>query len=1169
MLGTGCLLAHPINIIVNPSFETDVVYTNSLDKLPDNWTYITNYPSTYQWSDSIALFGSRSLRVATPGNKGGVVQSAVSVKASTSYAFRCSFASPNFSRFNNPGCGYVVETNEFNTSGTRIKANSYFLRPTNDGWFTIGKSFITMPTTAKVSITFFSLPKAQTPPESTYTFIDGVQLIEGTDTTQFYSTYDGLPSPAPVNENLVRNCGFESIHNAISRPTDWGIITNYSSTYSISTTQVVGGNRSIACVENQGVAGVISDIIKATPNTAYSLTLHAKMTYNNGYVEIKCNRYNNKMSLLSSPYSNVVLKAGWQRCAYNFTTDAQTEYVQIVISQRTTADNLPDTVWFDNVQLQRGAYPSDFQLPTPVPAVGTLCGRFARYQLGQDTDMPLKKLNGETLNQSDVTTLYGSPDGYTVLDDGMDVCSKAYATLHNLPQPLQPKFQDLSSSWPNPTVTPGVLAVDPALGRFALFSGDSRTASFNTLQSFSWTGFGVPGIGDIKVQGNYAYVPSGEGDFQILDISDRSAPHIEGHLSADFNNFVEVSGNVAFLCSQGSLYLIDITNPAEPKFFNGTRSASKVWTPSLGGGVSEIKISGAIAYATVSGSRNAFYILDISNPANIDELSHVDCNDTLGAGELFINGSYAYVGYGKVVSGYDAFGNGAAIIAIGNPFQPTFQASYKGEPGATKYEIPYLIGNSGSNLIMATKARSSSPARFGEFIIVDASNPATPVRRGTLTFAGTYQLTLKRAVSNGQMAYVTDCVYDYTASSLNKNSTPSRLLSINITDPDAPAITAIDTQKVSRFMNVTLNGTDLFINDYNYGTRIFSIADSAHPVALGKTPTAGEGHVCYVNETGTRAYLSQTFGGTIHAFDISNPYAPLRLGHYWDGEWSEEYLSGKDDILYMSHSNYLSCVNMSDPAGFCKVMDFSSVTPAAYPRTFVYGKLLFVSFKKTGTTKKVLQMYDISNPSEPVLRSELTLIAATTTNTSPQIFVNNNYAYVMCGDENSLFVINYSNPLCPFIEGQLTDAAHLNIGNVSKRGKLLVTNTTAYIWTGTTDSRVFHIVDVTNPNVPVFVKTFENALLQGEGYQYYQVLRNTLITGNYADMITFDISNPQSPLFLGSAKQGGVLTAGTWTMGQYRSNGMLYYPSLNGLNILSIARESDALTGTVTTQSNL
>ena len=50
----------------------------------------------------------------------------------------------------------------------------------------------------------------------------------------------------------------------------------------------------------------------------------------------------------------------------------------------------------------------------------------------------------------------------------------------------------------------------------------------------------------------------------------------------------------------------------------------------------------------------------------------------------------------------------------------------------------------------------------------------------------------------------------------------------------------------SEYASMTLDGNNLYINDYNYGLRIFDIRDPARPILLGGVPTAAEGRWLYV-----------------------------------------------------------------------------------------------------------------------------------------------------------------------------------------------------------------------------------------------------------------------------------------------------------------------------------
>lgn len=77
----------------------------------------------------------------------------------------------------------------------------------------------------------------------------------------------------------------------------------------------------------------------------------------------------------------------------------------------------------------------------------------------------------------------------------------------------------------------------------------------------------VPGQAlKVKVVGNYAYIASREGGFNIVSIADPSAPVLVGsYNTTGYATTIDVSGNLAVVSSgSGGVYLFDVTDPHNP-----------------------------------------------------------------------------------------------------------------------------------------------------------------------------------------------------------------------------------------------------------------------------------------------------------------------------------------------------------------------------------------------------------------------------------------------------------------------------------------------------------------------------------------------------------------------------------------------------------------------------
>ncbi|MCL6591934.1 MAG: putative Ig domain-containing protein [Firmicutes bacterium] len=803
------------------------------------------------------------------------------------------------------------------------------------------------------------------------------------------------------------------------------------------------------------------------------------------------------------------------------------------------------------------------------------CGRFAKWIYGQDIDMMLVKPNGTMIQPDEVPQLYGKTEGFTLYENGVDICSQQYADVRGWASPLRPVYQDLAQNWPFPMVQSGTVAIDPLLGRFAFFTGNISEGSQLTLTGFAYTGFAVPGIGAVKVQGNYAYIAAGEGNFQIIDISDKSSPLVIGHFGIPGINYsLEVSGNIAYFPTwQGGIYTVDITNAAEPRWPNNQTQNMGAWVPPAGS-TKEIKVYKGYAFVTVSSATTAFYVLDISDPCCLKTLATVDIGDPHGAIDLFIDGDRAYIGiYGRGNGTEIPTGGGAVVIDIHDPLHPTLLGSYKGEPGDEVYDTPYLIGCQGNTMIMATQwlPAYSRPAKL---ILVDATDPGHPIRKGAYAFidesgqikANVY---LKRCVAEGNYLYVTDSNYDYTQIGLGRNNPPSNLYTLDIRDLTRPLLINTYPQTPAKYRYISKYDHYLYINDYNYGIRIFDIANPKQPVNIGGTVIAGEGHWLWVNEDATRAYLSQTFGGAIYAIDITTPQNPKIIGKpYWDGEWQSDKcpIFGKNNIIFDVTDASINLVDFSDPSNPYKIGDCPGFPSDAIGFDVDMNQNLLFTVYTQKTTEhyftKHLAVHDISQPNNPRLISELALPLQSGYYNMLHIKAAGNYVYLTSTLDKKFLIIDVSNPNAPLIKSIFDGSAYFNDFEFRYGGNIAVSKGIAYINSGEiSTNRGIHIIDISNPSQPTYLRL----LSCGDMPQDFQIYKNYLILGRYYKTTLYDISIPRNPVWLESDYFGGY---GSWSSGCVRGD-KLYYPSLNGLKIVQLPIPSEGLSGIITVRANL
>ena len=807
-------------------------------------------------------------------------------------------------------------------------------------------------------------------------------------------------------------------------------------------------------------------------------------------------------------------------------------------------------------------------------------GRFAWYQEGVDEDRLLLKQDGSQIAQDEVATLYGTPDGMTIYEDGLDVCSWDYAAKKGLPAPLQPVYQDLSdgADWPDIHVSPGHVAIDPHQGRFMFAAGDGDPSS---LVGSTWTGFGVPGSGFIKRQGDYAYLPAGEGEVQALAVSNPDQPLVVDSAYGDFNYTLGVKGDYLYLYRNNrGMCAIDISDPTNLDW-RPDESLARVWEAPDNLRMNAIEFRGDLAFVTVS-AEPGFYSLDLSDPLHAVELDSIDVGDPDGANWVFLSGDRAYVALNSANGLLDGspythrWSAGFVVIDISDPGNLNVLGTYLGEPGGDIYSAPRLIGVSGDMAIMATVWRPGNypPAQPAKLVLVDASDPANITRRGEYSFMdgaeNEARVDLYSAVANGSILYISDDSYDSTGDSLYLGNPEdyTTLFTFDIADPDHPQLLdRYDQLEPSRYRHLTLDGDDLYVNDYNFGVRVFDCSDPGHPAPAGGVVTAAEGRFAWVHDSGERAYASETYGGSIHSIDIRDVTNPVAQGVYWDGLWNEKQRpAGRGDALYIPTTTQISILDVSDPASTVKVGGFPAV--GSHSTLSLFDDNVFVLTMAAGDAiRSQLHIYDISNPLLPTLTGELDLV-----DRHEKLFAQGDYTYVVA--DGRLKIIDVADKNAPAVIGELVDA-RLTVETRDEGGRMWVREGVAYIISGQRDTQLFHIVDVSDPAHPAYVSTFSYEL---DGTVQAHHVTDIIISGKYlylgvywGSFVIFDITDPLQPVYVEDGKTLPLDFEGwnaSWGLGRLFGD-YLALPTLSHLRLLDVPRDSEALTGAVTTAANL
>ncbi len=135
----------------------------------------------------------------------------------------------------------------------------------------------------------------------------------------------------------------------------------------------------------------------------------------------------------------------------------------------------------------------------------------------------------------------------------------------------------------------------------------------------------------LAVAGNYAYVTSGFGGLHIIDISDPAhCVRVGGYANRNWFSDVAVSGGYAYVAAQLSgLEVIDVRDPVQPVRVGGTRVSDRGWSVAVSGN-----------YAYVAGGDWSMEVIDVTVPTNCVRVGQLPGGDSIF--DVAISGNYVF-----------------------------------------------------------------------------------------------------------------------------------------------------------------------------------------------------------------------------------------------------------------------------------------------------------------------------------------------------------------------------------------------------------------------------------------------------------------------------------------------------------------------------------------------
>lgn len=435
----------------------------------------------------------------------------------------------------------------------------------------------------------------------------------------------------------------------------------------------------------------------------------------------------------------------------------------------------------------------------------------------------------------------------------------------------------------------------------------------------------------------------------------------------------------------------------------------------------DVAVQGRKVYATglnTTGYMNSVYCFNVTDPANLEYMSHRDSIEGLLTGD--IKGDIYY-------NGGDWLGGWIGLYNVSNPYHlgaiPTFITSFITDGPVTDVEAQ-------GRFLFGTAYNSASSSGL---VVLDVADPYVPFRiPNTITFDEALGLDVV-----GDLVYVADGTFG--------------LFVMNVTNPyNIPGdIGSVDTP--GNATDILVDGFLGIVADGPAGVHFIDLTDPTNPTIIGSIDTPGDARRLALQSN--TLFVADGAGG-VSIIDLRHPSYPqlvaeIALPYTWDVNiYGGILVVGTDDGVYTyqtglgltglpvvgSHGggfNYWDVVvrgnvayvaanesvlffNVQDPANPI-LLDNTYVPGAFFRRVELDGNYLHVMDYNSG-----IYIFDVIDPAHPILVNTWGSAGA------QDIDVVSGVAYIATGPAWGIQIYNVSNVRTPFFIGQI-----LGVGNVT------------------------------------------------------------------------------------------------------------------------------------------
>lgn len=576
-----------------------------------------------------------------------------------------------------------------------------------------------------------------------------------------------------------------------------------------------------------------------------------------------------------------------------------------------------------------------------------------------------------------------------------------------------------------------------------------------------------------------------------------------------------VQGNYAYLGSGPRLLVLDISNPANPQLLG----QSEV----LPGVIRDIKPYGQ--YAFIAAGKAQLRVMDISDPTNPHEVSHLE--GFQWALELAVHENLLLVATNAM---------GLWLVDISDPSQPVTLGSLELKQPATCLEAvnhTVFLGDASGNLttidisnpqaavILGTQKPAEAifdlsivgntlvlAAGQAGLVSLDISSPGSPRQFSSLPtpFAD-------GIIAAGDQVYLTDYAMGVYHFDLSNPANPMQV---------GHQPVSLVGQHVPGGRRMALYQQALLMPDFRNGLSILNTASPAlEEIGAYRPPLPGAAFdLQVVDQT---AYVIADLLG-LYIADVSNPNQPLELGsdtsRVHGGLRTPRALVVRDKLAYIVDANNgLRIYDVANPASPQEIGVLEK--PQGMTDITIDGQYAFISVRDHPPGKeRSLRVVDISNPNTPVEVGLLALPNSALAIAQYQDFIvmPDALEIVESGKNALLRLIDVSAPTTPTYTGEL-DTTNLAPNTMS----VIVYDQYAYLGDG---QNGLQVIDISDPMHPKWVGSQPDMVMVYD----LAISGNKLFTASYSWVTVLDLSKPSQPVledvFITSGLAWGIEAAG-------------------------------------------